>query len=73
MLKTNDPLDQLIDEVRASSKYREINPDLIRTIAIQELQKRRTHKEALKATKNKLHQVGGVYLDGREISSTSLQ
>jgi 16S rRNA (guanine(1405)-N(7))-methyltransferase len=36
----------------------------VRNIGTQELSKRRTLKEALKATKNKLHQMGGAYLEG---------
>jgi 16S rRNA (guanine(1405)-N(7))-methyltransferase len=41
-----------------------VHPDLIRNVGAQELQKRRNFKEALKATKNKLHQVGGAYFSG---------
>ncbi|MBA2681895.1 MAG: 16S rRNA methyltransferase, partial [Ktedonobacteraceae bacterium] len=37
-----------------------------RNVGAQELQKRRNFKEALKATKNKLHQVGGAYFSGHE-------
>ncbi|GAC1393619.1 MAG: 16S rRNA methyltransferase [Ktedonobacteraceae bacterium] len=50
----------------SSANYKYVCPDLVRTVATQEIAKRRTLKEALKATKNKLHQVGGVYLDGRD-------
>ena len=49
-----------------SANYKHVSPDLVHAIAVQELGKRRTLKEAIKATKNKLHQVGGAYLDGRE-------
>jgi 16S rRNA (guanine(1405)-N(7))-methyltransferase len=59
-------LDRLVDEVLASAKYRDICPDLVRHIGAQELSKRRNHKEALKSTKNKLHQVSGAYLDGQD-------
>ncbi len=66
MLKTDDQqqLGALVEAVLASTKYQEVSPDLVRTIGTQELAKRRNLKEALKATKNKLHQVGGAYLDG---------
>jgi 16S rRNA (guanine(1405)-N(7))-methyltransferase len=37
----------------------------VRRIGAQELEKRRSLKEAVKATKNKLHQVGGAYQPGR--------
>ncbi len=68
MPERNDPslLAKLVDDVLTSSKYRDICPDLVSTIAAQELSKRRTPKEALKATRSKLHQIGGAYLDGHE-------
>jgi 16S rRNA (guanine(1405)-N(7))-methyltransferase len=74
MLKTPDSpqLEQLVSTVLASSKYHAISPDLVRSIGIQELGKRRHFKEALKATKNKLHQVGAAYLDGHEDYATWL-
>ncbi|GLV57464.1 16S rRNA methyltransferase [Dictyobacter sp. S3.2.2.5] len=59
-------LEQLVADVSHSSKYRDICPELIGSIGAQELEKRRNLKEAIKATKNKLHQVGGAYLDGRD-------
>ena len=62
----NNDVDHLVNTVLASKGYREIAPSLIREIAAQELTKRRSLKEAIKATKNKLHQVSGAYLDGAE-------
>ena len=59
-------VDEIIEAVLSSANYKYVSPDLVRTIALQEVVKRRTFKEALKATKNKLHQVGGAYLDGRD-------
>lgn len=64
-MSTAQHIDDLIEAVLSSANYRYVCPDLVRTVALQEIAKRRTFKEALKATKNKLHQVGGVYLDGR--------
>ncbi len=57
------PIDQLVEAVVASSKYKSIGGDFIRYIGMQELARRRNLKEAIKATKNKLHQVGGAYQD----------
>ncbi len=57
-------IDMLVESVLASPKYKDISPQLVRNVGIQELSKRRTLKEALKATKNKLHQMGGAYLEG---------
>ncbi|WP_420630028.1 16S rRNA methyltransferase [Candidatus Leptofilum sp.] len=54
-------LELLTEQVLRGAKYREITPGLVRRIGAQELAKRRSFKEAVKATKNKLHQVGGAY------------
>lgn len=54
-------LEQLIRQVQNLEKYRTISPELIRSLLIKELAKRGTPKEAVKATRNKLHQVGTVY------------
>lgn len=73
MLKNQDEaLDKLVHAVLSSAKYKGVCPDLVRSVGSQELTKRRNGKEALKATKNKLHQVGTAYLDGREDYTTWL-
>ncbi len=56
-----EALEKLVEQVRKSAKYRHLSPDLIRRIGVRELAVRRNQKEAVKATKNKLHQVGGAY------------
>jgi 16S rRNA (guanine(1405)-N(7))-methyltransferase len=56
-----DPLDELVAAVRAGARYRHISPELVRQVGAQELAKGRKLKEAVKATRNKLHQVGGAY------------
>ena len=56
-----DDLERLVDEVLNSSKYAQIAPGLVSRIGEAELGKGRKFKEAVKATKNKLHQVGGAY------------
>jgi len=56
-------LDDLSAEVKASVKYRHVAPDFIRSIGAVELSRRNSYKEAVKATRNKLHQVGGAYLE----------
>ena len=55
----------LIAAVRASSKYAAIGEEVIESIGRRELAARRNLKEAIKATKNKLHQVAGAYVDAR--------
>jgi 16S rRNA (guanine(1405)-N(7))-methyltransferase len=54
-------LDRLVAAVLASAKYRAIDPALIRRIGVAELAKRRNLKEAIKATKDTLHQVAGAF------------
>jgi 16S rRNA (guanine(1405)-N(7))-methyltransferase len=61
--REHQQLDQLIEAVQASSKYRSISSDFVSYIGTQELARRHNLKEAIKATKNKLHQVGGAYQD----------
>jgi 16S rRNA (guanine(1405)-N(7))-methyltransferase len=58
-------IDELVQSVRSSKKYDSVSEDLIRGIGQRELAARRNLKEAVKATKNKLHQVAGAYLDAR--------
>jgi 16S rRNA (guanine(1405)-N(7))-methyltransferase len=60
-----DELDKLVQAILKSPNYRDVCEDLIRNIGSRELAARRNWKEAVKATKNKLHQVGGAYFDGR--------
>jgi 16S rRNA (guanine(1405)-N(7))-methyltransferase len=57
------PIDALVAVVRQSAGYRTVHPAFITRIGRAELGKRRSFKDAVKATKNKLHQVGGVYFD----------
>ena len=54
-------IDRLIEAVLASSKYKSIGVDFIRSIGTQELNRQHNLKQAIKSTKNKLHQVGGAY------------
>ncbi|HEY7850464.1 MAG TPA: hypothetical protein VIC27_10400, partial [Ktedonobacterales bacterium] len=58
-----DQLDQMVAAVQASPRYRAVAEPLIRRLGARELAKRRGLKEAVKATKNKLHQVAGAYIE----------
>ncbi len=58
----NEPLAALVEAVQASAKYRGVCSELITHIGARELGRQRSLKEAIKATKNKLHQVGGAFL-----------
>ncbi len=63
MASETDQLDQLVAAVQASARYRAVAEPLIRSLGERELAKRRGLKEAIKATKNKLHQVAGAYIE----------
>jgi 16S rRNA (guanine(1405)-N(7))-methyltransferase len=56
-----EQLEELVNSVLESSKYRNVSEDLIRNIGSRELSKGQNVKAAIKATKNKLHQIGGAY------------
>lgn len=60
-----DRIEEVVDSVKNSSKYRSINEDFIRSVAEEQLRKRKNLKEAIKHTRSKLHQVGAVYFDGK--------
>jgi len=57
----DDPLQALIEKVQANPKYQPINQALVRRLCEQALLKGLTGKLAVKAVRNKLHQVGGAY------------
>ncbi len=59
-LPTN--LDELVAAVQKAPRYRTLDSGLVRWIGEQELERRRSFKEAVKATRSRLHQVAGAYL-----------
>jgi 16S rRNA (guanine(1405)-N(7))-methyltransferase len=61
--KDYQQIDHLVEAVQASSKYKCIDSAFIKYVGAQELTRRHNLKEAIKSTKNKLHQVGGAYQD----------
>ncbi len=58
---SEDMLNRLVDTVRATPRYQGISKELVQRVGAQELAKGRSFKEAVKATRNKIHQVGGAY------------
>lgn len=58
---SDEQLEILVDRVRANPKYQSISQDLIRRLAEDALQRGLSGKSAVKAVRNKLHQVGGAY------------
>jgi 16S rRNA (guanine(1405)-N(7))-methyltransferase len=58
---TDSNLAELVKKVRAHKKYRHITPDLVKRLAQEILSQGLRGKTAMKAVRNKLHQVGGAY------------
>lgn len=54
-------VNEVIRQVLAKKKYQHLDPDLVAFIANSEIKKRASLKETVKATTNKLHQVGWAY------------
>jgi len=60
---TDAQLNQVLEDVLASSKYRHVAPDLVSIVARQELEHQKDLKSAIKETRNRLHQSAGAYLN----------
>ena len=58
-----DAAHEVAAAVQSGSRYRAIASGLVERLAAQELAKGRSSKEAVKAVRSKLHQVGGAYLE----------
>jgi 16S rRNA (guanine(1405)-N(7))-methyltransferase len=58
-------LDELVNAVLSKTKYHAIDPGLIRWVGDQELKKRRSLKEAVKATHSRLHQIGSAFQESK--------
>jgi 16S rRNA (guanine(1405)-N(7))-methyltransferase len=52
---------ELIDQVRKSARYTNIDESLVREIILAEALKWKSAKEVIKSTRNKLHQVGSAF------------
>ncbi len=62
----NDDVRLITQAVLSSPKYRHVCETFVADVARRELAKRRNLKETIKATKNKLHQVAGAYIIGKQ-------
>ncbi len=60
----SDAVDRLVSAVQAGVKYQNVDPGLVRRIGAAELSKQRGFKDAVKATRSLLHQVGAAYQEG---------
>jgi 16S rRNA (guanine(1405)-N(7))-methyltransferase len=63
MMGNDTQLQALVRSISSTAKYKQVTPDLIQAIGQRELEIRPSLKEAVKATKSKLHQVAGAYQD----------
>lgn len=64
MAVSDEIVDRVVEAVLAASKYRSVSVGLVREISRIEVGKGRGFKDAVKAVKNKLHQVAGAYAEG---------
>ncbi|MEJ5201193.1 MAG: hypothetical protein WHV66_03070 [Anaerolineales bacterium] len=62
-MNTADLLEQIVREVQKGAAYQDVHPGLIRRVAAQMLQRKRNFREVVKATRNKIYQVGGAYFE----------
>jgi 16S rRNA (guanine(1405)-N(7))-methyltransferase len=62
----DEALDELVRQVTANPRYRGISRDLIAAVCARELASHRRMKEAVKATRSKLHQVAGAYFERQD-------
>jgi 16S rRNA (guanine(1405)-N(7))-methyltransferase len=60
-MQRTEMLEKLVAQVQMKRRYQNISEELVRWIGEKELAKRRNLKAAVKATRSKLHQVGGAY------------
>jgi 16S rRNA (guanine(1405)-N(7))-methyltransferase len=58
---SEENINRLVDTVRSTPRYQGISKELVQQVGALELAKGRSFKEAVKATRNKIHQVGGAY------------
>lgn len=59
-------LDRVIEAVHNSPKYNAVCDPVVRRIAEEEIAKGRKTRQAVKAVKSKLHQIGGAYLENMD-------
>lgn len=60
-------IEEIVEKIRFSSKYKDINEKTILEIINIELPKHKNEKSLVKAIKNKLHQIYGAFLNRRDI------
>ena len=56
---------EIVARVRRSSRYRDVDPELVARLAAEEMPKARSADEAVKRVKRRLHQAVGAFRAGR--------
>lgn len=56
---------EIVERVRRSSRYRDVDPDLVARLAAEEMPKARSADEAVKRVKRRLHQAVGAFRAAR--------
>ena len=64
-------LEEVVEKIRLSNKYRYINEKTILELAKIELPKHKSEKNLIKAVKNRLHQVYGAFLSRKDAEKIS--
>jgi len=57
-----EEIDKFVEKVQASAKYSQLDSDLVRQIALEELGNQKNSNSALKSTRTRLHRLAGAYL-----------
>ncbi|MBC7319763.1 Rmt family 16S rRNA (guanine(1405)-N(7))-methyltransferase [bacterium] len=60
-------IEEIVERIRLSSKYKDINEKTILEIVKIELPKHRNERDLIKAVKSKLHQIHGAFLGSKDV------
>lgn len=58
----HEDVDKFVTQVQESAKYAQLDPDLVRQIALEELRNQKDQRDALKTTRTRLHRLAGAFL-----------
>jgi 16S rRNA (guanine(1405)-N(7))-methyltransferase len=60
---------EIVERVRRSARYRDVDPTLVRRVAEEELERSRNTDDAVKRVKRRLHQAVGAFRGGRQVDA----
>ena len=58
----DEEINHFVAKVQESAKYAQLDPDLVRQIALEELRNQKDWRDALKTTRTRLHRLTGAFL-----------